>query len=278
MDLTNTDIRLIAFDLDETLLNAEKILTARNRTALERAADKGILIVPTTGRLLKGVPAEIRDFPFLRYAVTINGAAVFDVTTGENLYSAEIPLDDAIEIMSYLDQFPIIYDCYQDNTGWMTRTMWEQAEVFAPNAYYVRSIRTNRAPVPDLKEFLKERGNSVQKIQLFALDPVLRTTLLQEIPRRFANLAVSSSVTRNVEINHKDANKGAALLALASHLGLDRSQVMAFGDGLNDVSMIRAAGIGVAMQNAVEEVKAAADLITGSCEDSGVAQTIEKIL
>ena len=278
MDLTNTDIRLIAFDLDETLLNAEKILTARNRTALERAADKGILIVPTTGRLLKGIPAEIRDFPFLRYAVTINGAAVFDVTTGENLYSAEIPLDDAIEIMSYLDQFPIIYDCYQDNTGWMKRTMWEQAEVFAPNAYYVRSIRTNRAPVPDLKEFLKERGNSVQKIQLFALDPVLRTTLLQEIPRRFANLAVSSSVTRNVEINHKDANKGAALLALASHLGLDRSQVMAFGDGLNDVSMIRAAGIGVAMQNAVEEVKAAADLITGSCEDSGVAQTIEKIL
>ena len=278
MDLTTTDIRLIAFDLDETLLNAEKILTARNRTALERAADKGILIVPTTGRLLKGIPAEIRDFPFLRYAVTINGAAVFDVTTGENLYSAEIPLDDAIEIMSYLDQFPIIYDCYQDNTGWMTRTMWEQAEVFAPNAYYVRSIRTNRAPVPDLKEFLKERGNSVQKIQLFALDPVLRTTLLQEIPRRFANLAVSSSVTRNVEINHKDANKGAALLALASHLGLDRSQVMAFGDGLNDVSMIRAAGIGVAMQNAVEEVKAAADLITGSCEDSGVAQTIEKIL
>ena len=278
MDLTNTDIRLIAFDLDETLLNAEKILTARNRAALERAADKGILIVPTTGRLFKGIPAEIRDFPFLRYAVTINGAAVFDVTTGEKLYSAEIPLDDAIEIMSYLDQFPIIYDCYQDNTGWMTRTMWEQAEVFAPNAYYVRSIRTNRAPVPDLKEFLKERGSSVQKIQLFALDPVLRTTLLQEIPRRFANLAVSSSVTRNVEINHKDANKGAALLALASHLGLDRSQVMAFGDGLNDVSMIRAAGIGVAMQNAVEEVKAAADLITGSCEDSGVAQTIEKIL
>lgn len=278
MDLTNTDIRLIAFDLDETLLNAEKILTARNRAALERAADKGILIVPTTGRLFKGIPAEIRDFPFLRYAVTINGAAVFDVTTGEKLYSAEIPLDDAIEIMSYLDQFPIIYDCYQDNTGWMTRTMWEQAEVYAPNAYYVRSIRTNRAPVPDLKEFLKERGSSVQKIQLFALDPVLRTTLLQEIPRRFANLAVSSSVTRNVEINHKDANKGAALLALASHLGLDRSQVMAFGDGLNDVSMIRAAGIGVAMQNAVEEVKAAADLITGSCEDSGVAQTIEKIL
>ena len=81
-----------------------------------------------------------------------------------------------------------------------------------------------------------------------------------------------------MEINHEDANKGAALLALASRLGLDRSQVMAFGDGLNDISMIREAGIGVAMQNAVDEVKAAADLITGSCEESGVADVIEQIL
>ena len=81
-----------------------------------------------------------------------------------------------------------------------------------------------------------------------------------------------------MEINHEDANKGAALTALASRLGLDRSQVMAFGDGLNDISMIREAGTGVAMLNAVDEVKAAADLITGSCEESGVAEVIEQIL
>ena len=81
-----------------------------------------------------------------------------------------------------------------------------------------------------------------------------------------------------MEINHENAHKGAALLALTSHLGLDRSQVMAFGDGLNDISMIREAGIGVAMENAVEEVKAVADLITGSCEESGVADVIEQLL
>ena len=81
-----------------------------------------------------------------------------------------------------------------------------------------------------------------------------------------------------MEINHKDANKGAALTGLASRLGLTRSQVMSFGDGLNEISMIREAGIGVAMQNAVEEVKSAADLITGSCEESGVAQVIEQLL
>ena len=278
MNFQSDQIRLIAFDLDGTLLNSDKVLTPRNKAALERAAEKGILIVPTTGRLFKGMPAEIRQFPFLRYAITINGAAVFDTETGDNIYRAEIPLENALEIMTYLDQFPIVYDCYKDNTGWMTQSMWDQAEVFAPNAYYVHSIRTNRKPVPELKEFLRQQGGSVQKIQLFSTDPELRTALLRELPRRFSHLAVSSSVSRNVEINHEDANKGSALMALASRLGLDRSRVIAFGDGLNDISMIREAGIGVAMQNAVEEVRAAADLITGSCEESGVAMVLEQIL
>lgn len=278
MVLNDTNIRLVAFDLDGTMLNAAKELTPRNRAALERAGEKGILMVPTTGRLFKGIPDQIRNYPFIRYAVTINGAAVFDAETGENLYRAEIPLEQALEIMSWLDRFPIIYDCYKNNTGWMTQSMWDQAEVFAPNAYYVRSIRTNRQPVPELKAFLKEQGGTVQKIQLFSTDPKLRTSLLHELPERFSHLAVSSSVSRNVEINHEDANKGAALMALAAYLGLDRSQVMAFGDGLNDISMVREAGIGIAMSNAVEEVKEAADLITGSCEESGVAQILEKII
>ena len=75
MNFQSDQIRLIAFDLDGTLLNSDKVLTPRNRVALERAAENGILIVPTTGRLFKGMPAEIRQFPFLRYAITINGAA-----------------------------------------------------------------------------------------------------------------------------------------------------------------------------------------------------------
>ena len=131
MNLKSNQIRLIAFDLDGTLLNAAKVLTQRNKAALEHAAEKGILIVPTTGRLFDAIPEEIREFPFLRYAITINGAAVFDTETGDNIYRAEIPIEQAIEIMSYLDKFPIIYDCYKDNTGWMTQSMWDQAEVFA---------------------------------------------------------------------------------------------------------------------------------------------------
>ena len=70
------------------------------------------------------MPSDIRQFPLLRYAITINGAALFDTETGDNIYRAEIPLESALEIMTYLDQFPIVYDCYKDNTGWMTQSMW----------------------------------------------------------------------------------------------------------------------------------------------------------
>ena len=102
MNLQSNQIRLIAFDLDGTMLNAAKVLTPRNKAALERAVDKGILIVPTTGRLFDAIPDEIREFPFLRYAITINGAAVFDAETGNNIYRAEIPLEQALEVIEQI--------------------------------------------------------------------------------------------------------------------------------------------------------------------------------
>jgi len=99
---------------------------------------------------------------------------------------------------------------------------------------------------------------------------------MQEIPKRFENLCVSSSVADNVEINQARANKGEALLALAAHLGLKREQTIAFGDGLNDLSMLEQAGIGVAMANACDEAKAIADWIAPSCDEDGVARGIYK--
>jgi Cof subfamily protein (haloacid dehalogenase superfamily) len=94
----------------------------------------------------------------------------------------------------------------------------------------------------------------------------------------FSGIAVSSSVPRNVEINREDATKGRALLALAKHLGLRREQVMAFGDGLNDIAMIENAGVGVAMGNAVDEVRRVADKITATNDEDGVAAVIETLL
>ena len=180
--------------------------------------------------------------------------------------------------MAYLDKLPVIYDCYMRNWGWMTRSMWERAEEFAPNAHYAKMLHDLRQPVDDLKSFLHQEGNDVQKIQLFCKDLSLRQALLKELPEKWPDIAVTSAVSNNIELNHRDANKGTALGELTDYLGLAASQTAAFGDGLNDVPMLRQAGIGVAMANSVPEALDAADEVTADCDHDGVAQFIEAYL
>ncbi len=271
-------IKLIALDLDGTLLNSEKILSERNLQALTDADKAGITIVPATGRFFNAMPEAIRTLPFVRYAITINGACVLDIPENKTIYNAEISLPQALEIMSALESLPVLFECYQDNWGWISEAMQRNAEQFAPNAYYLNMIRSLRTPVPDLRKFLIDKGKGVQKIQMFFKDPVMRLDTLRTFPERFPEIAVSSSVPNNIELNAADANKGAALESLADYLNIPLAETMAFGDGLNDISMLRRSGLGVAMGNACAEAKEAAAVTTGSCDESGVAQVIEQIL
>ena len=157
----------------------------------------------------------------------------------------------------------------------MTAAQKELIEEMASSPHYRKMLHELRQPVPELKHFLEERKMGVQKVQFFTNRPDVRLQLMEELPRRFKELAVSSSVVDNVEINQSKANKGEALLALGEHLGLMREQIMAFGDGLNDLSMLKEAGIGVAMANACQEAKELADWIAPSCDEDGVARGIE---
>lgn len=269
---------IIALDLDGTLLNSAKELTEGNRRALERAYEAGYAIVPTTGRFYNGMPACIRELPFVRYIITINGAEVADLETGEVIYSAEIPNERALAVYEAMDSENVLYDAYQHNDAFMSVAHKERIDTMVSSDHYREMLHRLRKPVPDLKAFLRENGDDVQKIQLFTVDRALRLHLMEKLPTMFDGLAVSSSVIDNIEINDSRAHKGAALLALADHLGLSREDTFAFGDGLNDLTMLREAGIGFAMENGEPEVKAMADRVTCSCDEDGVARGIEYIL
>lgn len=268
---------IIAVDLDGTVLDGEKKVTKRTLAALEAAAESGIWVVPATGRILKGMPEEILKLGWIRYMILANGATVWDRGAESCLYRAEISAETGLEVFRWLDGFPVIYDCYQDNQGWMTASMWENAEAYAPSPFYLQHIRTLRRPVPDLKEHIRRSGTSLQKIQAFCRTTETQREVIGRTAERFPQLAVSTSVARNVEINDGRANKGAALTALAERLGIPMGKVAAFGDGTNDLSMIRAAGMGVAMGNAAEEVKAAADRVTAGNGEDGVGIAVETL-
>ena len=269
-------VKLLALDLDGTLLNSKKELTPRTRDALYAAAEAGVEIVPTTGRFFIGMPEVIQKLPFLHYAITINGAQVYDIRRQKAVSTAEIPLEAALRVLEYLDGFPVIYDCYQDSWGWMTRAMQENAAAFVPFDYALRMVRALRTPVDELKAYLRERNRGVQKLQLFTPDDALRRQLFKDLTARFGTLNVSTSMPCNIEINDAHANKGEAIASLAVYLGLPMAATMAIGDGLNDRSMIQMTGLGVAMANACPEILALADEVTASCDEDGAALAIER--
>ena len=284
------EIKIIALDLDGTLLDSEKRLSETNREALERAAEKGVLIVPTTGRFFGMMPPAVRDLPFVRYAITINGAQVYDRETDTAIGKDEIPLDMALGVMELLDRYDVIYDCYRQNWGWMTAALQDKAADYATNEHYLRMVREFRRPVPELKQHLRETAadGDVQKIMLFARNTVLSASsrtdvsaktldsIRAELAASFPEIKVTASTWNNIELNIKTAHKGNALRRFAEHLGLGLENCMAFGDGMNDFTMVEAAGLGIAMANAEPEVKRVAKWIAPSNDEDGVAAGLVK--
>jgi len=281
------DIRIIALDLDGTLLDSQKRLSAANRAALERVAEKGILVVPTTGRFFGMMPPAVRDLPFVRYAITVNGAQVYDRATDTAIVREEIPRTTALGIMEILDRYDVIYDCYRQNWGWMTAALQDKAADYATNEHYLKMVREFRKPVPELKAHLRETAaeGDVQKIMLFAKakdegegrrERALATLeeIQAEIAAKFPEIKVTSSTWNNLELNSAAAHKGNALKRFAEHLGLALDNCMAFGDGMNDFTMVEAAGTGVAMANAEPEVKRVAQIVTKSNDEDGVAAVL----
>ena len=169
---------IIALDLDGTLLNSKKELSEGNLAALKKAADAGWEIVPTTGRFYGGMPDFIRGLPFVHYAITINGAYVEDLLEGNQIYTAEMPYKQVIDIMKYLDELPVIYDCYMDNDAFMTEALKAKVDEIVENPRIRKMFYDLRKPVPELKEFLENRRQDVQKIQFFTKDADLRLHLL----------------------------------------------------------------------------------------------------
>lgn len=270
--------KLIAFDLDGTLLHNDKSMTDRSLRALYAAHERGALIVPATGRIYKGVPAALRLQPFSRYFITINGALVYDAEKDEALCRAEIPNELALRICEHMDTLDVVYDCYKDGWGFVSRSMYERAGDYIADQGILELFYRSRTPVVDLKAYLRADGGSVQKLQMHFRDMRAKKKELESLPALFPETAVSSSVTSNIEINIREANKGDALLALCARLGIDPADTLAFGDGTNDLSMIRAAGCGVAMGNADFAVKAAADALCDDNEHDGLAKFLEGLM
>ena len=274
-------VKLIAFDLDGTLFDDRKHLPEENRVALKAAKEAGIVLVPVTGRILQGLPEELMKLDLFRYFIFANGASVYDLETETQLSGACIPPDLAVRICEHMDTLPVLYDCYRGEWGYMTQWMYETApEFFALEPEILKLVKRLRKPVPELKENIRQVNVPLEKLQMYFRPEQMaeRERQLAELPRLFPEIIATSSLKNNIEINSVLAGKGRALRELCAHLGIDPAESVAFGDGLNDADMLKTAGYGVAMQNAVEAVKQKADAIIENNNDAGVGKEIFRLL
>ena len=270
--------KLISFDLDGTFLKDDKTIPPENLEAIEKAAAAGVYIVPSSGRIFPGMPEELKQAEYIRYYICANGSSVYDKKTGEVIARAEITPETALRLAQYMDTLPVIYDCYQDDMGYMTKEMYDVLQDWAYTPAMGVYMKRIRKPVPDLKKMIEERNRPVMKMQMHFHDLAERDRQLERLPKLFPELIATSSIANNIEINSAYATKGQAVKTLCAHLGIDLKEVIAFGDGTNDIDMIRVAGLGVAMENGEKAVLEAADMTAENNNDGGVAKVIKKFI
>lgn len=268
-------IKLIALDLDGTLLNNKKQLSKQNLEAMTACIERGIYVVPATGRTVEGIPEAFKGLPGVRYAITLNGGSVIDIETKQIIAERKLDNQKTLELLDIISEYHVMYDVYIDGRGISEERFYYHLDEFGVSPELQELVKTTRRVKPSIKEHVRETGVPVEKINLY-FNNLEDRKRLREVLIQDPNIIVTSSLENNLEINALGATKGQGLLRLASHLGVGIDETMACGDGENDVTMIQTAGIGVAMANGDEELKAIADFVTASNEEDGVAQAIRR--
>ena len=269
--------RLIALDLDGTLLDDQKRLPERNRKALEACVSKGIYVVPCTGRTAAGIPEVIKEIPGIRFGITVNGGMLVDMQEDRILDEKLLSPQIVVEIYELLEEYHVMCDAYIQGDGFSERYCFEHMDEYAIPVLVQELVKKTRVPIDNMKEYIRKRNCMVDKLNLFFDDKDQRAQVRGRLMERGVIL-VSSSFPFNLEINGPGASKGEGILRLAQILGVRAEETMAFGDGENDLSMMEKAGISIAMENGEASIQEKADYIAPCNNDAGVAQMLEKMV
>ena len=264
-------IKLLAIDLDRTTLDSTDTVPAGAMTALREAIDAGVTVAIATGRNVLAIPKALREMPGIRYAITSNGAAIFDLETLEPVFEKTIPLEQAVSLLERAGEMGIPRSV----------TIGRDVIDTTPEVYRLRHTffhdYAESLFAEDLPAYVRERGEDVAKIHFLYMrqhdsGPVYDMLNAEE------NIAFTGDLTGHTEVVANYVDKGSGLARLARMLEIKKEEAAAIGDSDNDVTMLRWAGKSAAMGDAPNHVRASADFLTDDCDHDGIAKAVRMLL
>ena len=269
--------KIIAIDLDGTLLSTKGDITDENLAAIKDLAERGIIFVPVTGRAMYEMPRRVYECEYIRYIISSNGAVIYDKQTGETVshnFTAE--------------QFARIYSVLKEYEATMTihyalRSVADSAKVsdevfnyYRVNDYYKNHIRTHNVMRDDFDEFFSEPREAEMLSVFFRYDSELEEA--RSRLEAMGDIDITSSTVGNIELIRHGALKGNALSKLIDKLGVSLAETIAVGDSRNDISMLEIAGLALATDNATDAVKAKSHRVICHCDKNTAEYIRDNIL
>lgn len=271
--------KLIAMDMDGTLLNSQKQVTEYTKDVLRKAADKGVKLVVCTGRIFTSAKSYARIIGTKAPIIASNGAYIREKDREEVIYEKYINKEKLLNIIRISREWGFYPHIYTIDTIYSEKLIHSSLNYSKWNETVPEDEKINIKIVDSLEEIVNKNGESFLKVVVMAQDDEIeRLQQLKNYIKEHIDVAVFSSYMNNFEVMDKEVSKGRALEILAGFYNLSKDEIICFGDNENDKTMFEFAGFPVAMGNAEDELKKIAAYITDSNDDDGVAKAIEKIV
>lgn len=269
--------KLICIDMDGTLLNKTGEISEKNLEAIKMASENGVNVAVTTGRLFTSANYFADLLGVKTPVIASNGAYIREKSSDKVIYKSLLGYDNAIKIVEILKNFNL-YPHFNTYDSIFTEKLINSSLFYSKlNETLPEDRRIKIHIVEEWQRVLKENESEILKCIVIDKD-IEKIKKAKEEINKIETVEVVSSLKKNFEIMSKGVSKGKAVEMLANYYGINKSEIICMGDNENDLSMIKYAGLGIAMGNAEDFVKESADYITDTNENDGVAKAIEKFV
>lgn len=264
--------RLVALDIDGTLVTKTHVISAANREAIQCAQRRGVLVTLATGRMFQAARPFARQLEIDLPIITYQGSIIRLALSGETLLRTDIDTALAMEVVSFLEHRPGRLFLYVDDL------LVAAAEDEITAKYLTHSPEVRLTLAPDMSAWLRNGGQQrpLTKVVYMADADAVSGALVALEPQFASRLELTRTYPHFLEIGPKGVHKGSALIWLANYFGIPMEQTMVLGDSANDIDMFKVAGLAVAVSDGQEQARAAAHAVTAACGDDGVAAALKR--